>query len=67
MRESDILYETPGGFWVARCRDCYTVFRPSPSGTHSIGDSAYHKTPDGFSLAKARCDYFQKRLDEAVK
>jgi hypothetical protein len=65
MRETDIMHEN-GAYWVARDKTltgepCYAVYRPAPGGTHSTGDSAYPRTPDGLSLAKARCDYLAKR------
>jgi len=61
MREHDIMHEN-GAYWVGRERHAYVVYRPSNSATHSVSDSAYPKTPDGLSLAKARCDYFAKRV-----
>ena len=57
-RESDIMHES-GRFWVCREKDCYAVFRSG--STHSVSDSAYHKSPDGLSLAIARCDYLASR------
>jgi hypothetical protein len=61
-REVDIQHEN-GPFWV--CRDtgakAYIVFRPSKPGGYSESDSAYAMTPDGLSIAKARCDYLAKR------
>lgn len=56
--EIDIMHETPHGYWVARDKDRYSVWRPA--STHSKGDSAYPKTDDGLSLAKARADYLDK-------
>lgn len=58
MRESDIIYETPRA-WVRKDRDAYTVFRIGV--THSTSDSAYPKTDDGLSLAKARADYLSRK------
>lgn len=62
MIARDILHEN-AGFYVARDRRCnaLVVFRPSSSGTHVESDSAYCNTPDGLSIAKARCDYLAKR------
>jgi hypothetical protein len=57
-READIMFETPV-CWVRRGRSDYTVFRTG--GTHSTSDSSYHKTPDGLSIAIARCKYLAKR------
>ncbi len=56
--ESDILHEN-GAFWVCRERNAYTVFRNGV--TAATSDSSYAKTPDGLSIAKARCDYLAKR------
>lgn len=64
MRESDIVHEN-GRFWV--CRDLktnrYTVFRSGT--THSVSDSAYPLTPEGLTLAAARCDYLAGRPIES--
>lgn len=60
MRESDIVYEN-GAFWVFddRKEPAYVVFK---SGlTHSTSDSAYARTTDGLSIAKARVDYLAGR------
>ena len=54
MRESDIMHET-GDYWVSRDRASYTVWKNGV--THSTSDSAYPKTPDGLSIAIARCNY----------
>ena len=62
MRESDIMYEY-GTYWVGRERGCYTVYKPSPSGTHSVADSSYTLSEDGLSLAKSRCKYIGKRAE----
>lgn len=57
MRESDILHETPRGFWVClETRGTFAVYRPSPSRTHSVADSAY----EDLSLAIARADYLER-------
>ena len=62
MRESDIIHEN-GSFWVLRTHSGYEVRRNvCRAGTWvSTGDSAYAKTADGLSIAKARCDYLAKR------
>lgn len=60
MRESDIMHEN-GSFWVAREKTAYTVYRVGV--THSTSDSSYGKTPDGLSIAVARCDYLAKRKE----
>lgn len=63
MLESDILHESAcGRFWVGKDRknNAYTVFRCG--ATHSVSDSAYYMTPDGLSIAVARCDYLAKRI-----
>lgn len=52
------MYEN-GPCWVGRTRDSYTVFRSGV--THSTSDSAYKKTPDGLSIAIARCKYLAKQ------
>ncbi len=59
-RESDIMHEA-GSYWVSREKGSYTVWRTAPSGTHSVSDSVYPKTPAGLSIAVARCDYLAKR------
>lgn len=60
MRESDIVYEN-GNFWVGKTRrpQSYTVYRTHH--THSLPDSSYDRSPDGLSIAIARCDYLAKR------
>ncbi|MRN79443.1 MULTISPECIES: hypothetical protein [unclassified Brucella] len=60
MTEADIMHEN-GNFWVGRDRSskAYVVYRAGT--THSVSDSAYALTPDGLSIAKARCDYLAKR------
>lgn len=58
IAEERIVYER-GDFWVRSDKDRYTVFA---SGiTHATSDSAYAKTEDGLSLARARVDYLAKR------
>ena len=58
MRESDIMHEV-GDYWVARQQGTYVVYKIGV--THSTSDSAYAKTPDGLSIAIARCDYLAGR------
>jgi hypothetical protein len=58
MKERDIKHEN-GRFWVGDTRNSYTVYRGGP--THSTPDSSYARTPDGLSIAIARCDYLAKR------
>lgn len=58
MRECDILHEN-GSYWVGRERAAYVVYKTGV--VCSVSDSAYAKTPDGLSIAKARCDYLAKR------
>ncbi|MDH0613319.1 MULTISPECIES: hypothetical protein [unclassified Agrobacterium] len=58
MTEADIMHEA-GNYWVGRERDSYTVYKIG--ATHSVSDSAYAKTPNGLSIAIARCDYLAKR------
>ena len=58
MRECDIMHEA-GPYWVARGPKAYVVYRTGPVA--STSDSAYAKTPDGLSIAVARCDYLAKR------
>lgn len=60
MRESDIIHEV-GSYWVGRDKDegAYVVFKIGT--THSTSDSAYDLTPDGLSIAIARCDYLASR------
>lgn len=54
MKVKDIKHEN-GRYWVADTKDAYTVFKIGI--THSTSDSAYERSPDGLSLAIARCDY----------
>lgn len=62
MRESDILHEN-GSFWVGMTKTAYVVYRVN--STHSVSDSAYAKTPDGLSIAIARCNYLARRTVKA--
>jgi hypothetical protein len=61
-KESDILHER-GSYWVRRSKKAYTVFKCGI--THSTSDSAYAPTPDGLSLAIARCNYLGQREEYA--
>ena len=58
MREQDVLHEN-GPAFVVRTANSYDVLVNKI--THSELDSAYHKTGDGLSIAKARADYLAKR------
>lgn len=58
MTERGIAYEN-GRAWVLRQRTRYLVLIAGP--THSVSDSAYPKTTDGLSLAKARADYLARK------
>ena len=53
-----IMHEA-GDFWVCRNPRDYTVYRNG--STHAVADSTYERTPDGLSLAIARCDYLAER------
>ena len=58
MTEADIMYES-GSYWVCREKGAFVVYRAGI--THSVSDSAYARSLDGLSLAKARCDYLTGR------
>lgn len=58
MTEADIMHEN-GDYWVGRERKAYTVYKAGV--THSVSDSSYARTPDGLSIAIARCNYLAKR------
>jgi len=58
IKERDIVHEA-GSYWVLRTKDAYHVMRPK--GCVSVTDSAYAKTDDGLSIAKARADYLHQR------
>ena len=58
MRESDIVYDTPHGYWISRDKNRYAVW--CSGVTHSVLDSAYAKTDDGLSIAKARAQYLER-------
>lgn len=53
-RESDIKHEC-GDYFVLRESRAFTVYKNV--GTHAVSDSSYARTPDGLSLAIARCKY----------
>ncbi|RFC64754.1 hypothetical protein [Mesorhizobium denitrificans] len=59
MTEDDIVYEN-GRFWVARQCNAFVVYRSAI--TYSVSDSAYARTPDGLSVARARRDYLANRF-----
>ena len=65
-RERDIKHETPGGrYWVLDTGKAYAVM--AVGVTHSTSDSAYERTPDGLSIAVARCDYLAaRRVDTSL-
>lgn len=58
MKENDIIFETSGNY-VTRERLGYVVWRHND--WHTLSDSTYELTPDGLSIAKARCDYLAKK------
>jgi len=60
VKERDIMHEA-GEYWVLRTKDAYHVMMPKGCG--SMTESAYAKTDDGLSIAKARADYLHKRND----
>ena len=57
IRESDIKHEN-GAHWVLDDKKSYMVLRTGL--THSTSDSAYPRTPNGLSIAIARCNYLAK-------
>ena len=59
-REKDILYEV-GSIAVVQFKGSYDVLVPQRGLHYSITDSAYAKTADGLSIAKARADYLAGR------
>ena len=68
-RERDIIYEN-GAYWVLNTNHRATLQRTymvmKDETTFSISDSAYAHTPDGLSLAIARCDYLAGRAKLAA-
>lgn len=65
-RERDIKHETPGGrHWVLDTGKTYAVMVVGV--THSTSDSAYERTPEGLSIAVARCNYLAgRRVDTSL-
>lgn len=64
MWKPDFLFEDRGVYVIKECwpdGNVYTVYRPSPSGTHAVSDSSYAASVDGMSLAKARAKYLAGR------
>ena len=57
-REKDIKHEA-GPFWVLDTGKAYAVMVAGV--THSTSESAYERTPDGLSIAVARCNYLAAR------
>jgi hypothetical protein len=58
-REQSIMHDAPSGHYVYAERHSYTVYKPH--GCAAITDSAYAKTPDGLSIAIARCNYLARK------
>lgn len=58
MREKDILYQR-GPYWMRAGKDgiCSVYFVMRDGVTHANTESAYARTPDGWTIAKARVDY----------
>ena len=58
-KENQIRHEN-GNYWVCEDKgEAYTVYKAGI--THSKADSSYPHTPDGLSIAIARCNYLAKR------
>ena len=57
-KESQIMHEN-GRYWVLDTGKAYAVM--AAGVTHSTSDSAYERSPDGLSIAIARCNYLAKR------
>lgn len=57
-KEKDIKHEA-GHFWVLDTGKSYAVMVAGV--THSASESAYERTPDGLSIAVARCNYLAAR------
>lgn len=57
-REKDIKHES-GPFWVLDTGKAYAVMVTGV--IHSTSESAYERTPDGLSIAVARCNYLAAR------
>jgi hypothetical protein len=58
VKEKDLLHTAGGGWYVCRIGGAYHVMRPM--ATHAQTDCAFPATPDGFSLAVARCKYMAR-------
>ena len=65
-REKDIKHEAHGGrYWVLDTGKAYAGMVVGV--THSTSDSAYERTPDGLSIAVARCNYLAaRRVDTSL-
>lgn len=59
LTEKDIMHEA-GGYWVAKEKTGYAVYKHG--ATHSTLDSGviYELSPDGLSIAIARCNYLAR-------
>lgn len=55
-----MIFEENGIYVKAHTGGIWIVFRPSDSGTYSVGDSAYGAGIDGLSMAIARALYLAK-------
>lgn len=63
-RERDIKHEA-GSYWVLDTGKAYAVMVQGV--TYSTSDSAYPRTPDGLSIAVARCNYLAaRRVDTSL-
>mgnify|MGYP000610327203 CR=1 FL=1 len=58
MREKNIVFES-GRYFVYQAGSSYDVMRNV--ATHSEVESMYALSPDGLSLAVARCEYLSGR------
>jgi hypothetical protein len=57
--ESRRILHANGNYWVGPTASSYTVWHDGLN--YATADSSYPKTPDGLSIAKARCDYKAKK------
>lgn len=57
-KESQIMHEN-GRYWVLDTLKSYAVM--AMGVTHSTTDSEYKRSPDGLSIALARCNYLAKK------
>lgn len=62
LTEANIAHDR-GSHWVCRDTDGYSVM--VSGATHSRTDSTYALTPDGLSVAVARCNYLARRGSHA--